>query len=151
MKYHHTMNKKIIISILVMIGIGIIVPTSYAMENMSQSFTDFCDKKLNDTNTSAADFICEVDILQMFSDIESLKEESYTVEYVSGYDITHLDATCLDGSPPRQIFTANMFGYEIGSGNELTDESGNYIGYHYNLERIPNYKGLSLVQFEIVC
>ena len=62
------MQKKLLILPLLLI---IFMPAAYAALAKDVPFEDFCATKSPDHATTAADFICELDIFQMYADIQT--------------------------------------------------------------------------------
>lgn len=72
------MNKKYLFLVIIPF---LTISSVYAMPG-ALSFDDFCDKKTTNTKTTAADFICELDIFQMKDDVTSNKSRLAILENV---------------------------------------------------------------------
>ena len=88
------------VSIIVVVGLG----TAYA-DTLGSTFEEFCEKITSDDRTDAADFICEVDIYQMESDIEEVKNISFASRTsktdlitIPGQNTYSHAASCPDGT-----------------------------------------------------
>lgn len=59
---------------------ALLIPTAFAIQDINISFDEFCDIKEENNQTSAADYICELDIFQMKDDIDNFESRIAYIE-----------------------------------------------------------------------
>ena len=145
-----TYKNKTTFALLAIVAISI--PVAFAAIPAGTSFEDFCAIKAANTSTSAADFICELDIFQMKSDIEKLQSSVYevkTIETALTGERFDFEARCDPGDALLGDYVSYIIspvaegGYLSGTGPLMDDSPGNatrsiQVGWYGNLNNRDN-------------
>jgi len=111
--------------LLVILSILLIIPVTAFALSSEISFDDFCDIKLNDTKTNAADFICELDIYEMDKRIGDLEISTQKQILLDNFVSQYYNLTITQNQDNLYMDLANFTYYDINVG--INDINGTSI------------------------